>query len=484
MNDIDAWIKKIGDQPVPVLGDTIRDLKRLCAMDDVPVPEITNVVERDPGLTVQILRSSNLRRRNSLSTDVTSVKQALMMMGTAQLSKLPERLPDIEKSVSEATRQRLLKIFSRAYHAGRQASYWAVQRRDMTPDEVFAAAELHFLGEMLFAMVAPEKLHEIDELRKEKHISSEEAQYLVLGFSLNQFTRALARRWQLPRLVVEALHDGNAQYPRAYGIMLAVQVAQCAFIDWYSPRTLEFYQMTAEWLNDDIENVIRQSHRLAVDIARNSELYHTQPAAALLPMLPSVQKLTQEKSAVRPSSNDIADICLIPQPGVLKSAIQEINKLVHGKNALELIARAVHGMHDGIGLNRVVFAEYDPVTLQLKSRIVAGASNDPHFSRFNISLKKPSLFSELMKKTQGILINDVTRQKFWPMIPEEFARFIGTNSFIAVSLHIKSRPLGLFYADRHTSSCQLDNTSYNYFKTLSVNIGKILENYPRIVLEE
>lgn len=493
MSDIDNWIEQIGDKPIPVLGETIRELKRLCSQENVSIPALTDVVECDPGLTVQILRKFNQRKRSSMSSEVTSVKQALMMMGTEQLSNFPETLPNLDEALDEHSRQLLLSVFARAYHAGQQATDWAIQRRDMTPDEVFAAAELHFLGEMLFAIVAPEKLQEIHALRQEKHIASHEAQYLVLGFTFNQFTRALARQWQLPALVLEALHDSNAQHPRAYGVMLAVQIARSAFIDWYSKKTFEIYEQVAEWLGLEQAHVTSKSHRLAVKIADKSVIYRVRPAAALLPLLPKVhlsdvpaaQSNTAAVSAEQslPSSDESADICLSPQQDLLKSVLAELTKMGPGNKALDIISKTVRGMHDGIGMNRVVFAKHDKNTRTLKGIVIAGSSNDSLFNRFEIKQDIPHLFTRLMEKPQAILINDSSRNKFWSLVPKEFAKFIGTNSFTAMSVYYKDEPLGLFYADRHTSSCQVDETSYKYFKTLCTQCTKILNSLNRVVLE-
>jgi HD-like signal output (HDOD) protein len=487
MSDINNWIKRIGDQPIPVLSGTIEEVRRLCQTENVSIPKLTEVVERDPGLTVQILRNANQRKRSSLSSEVTSVNQALMMMGTEQLSRFPENLPSLDETLSEESQQRLLLVFARAYHAGRQALDWAIQRRDMTPDEVFAAAELHFLAEMLFAMVAPEKLQEIDELRRDKHIASGEAEYLVLGFTFNQFTRALARKWQLPSLVIEALHDSNAQYPRAYGIMLAVQTAHSAFIDWHSEKTLELYEQVAEWLGFDQASIITDAHKLAVAIADDSQIYAVRPAAALLPLLPAVVAAEGEQQVSNrqepPASDEHADICLSPQPDVLKTALQELSQMGPGNKALDIVAKTVRGMHDGVGLNRVVFARHEPMTNSLKGIAIAGTSNDPVFNRFEIKLDLPNLFSRLMEKPQAVVINDSNRQKFWPLVPGEFAKFIGTNSFVAMSIFGKNQALGMFYADRHTDSCQIDELSYKYFKTMSTQCAKVLNTLNKIVLE-
>jgi len=221
---IESWIERIGRKPVPVLPQTV----------------------------------------TALRSDVTSVQQALMMLGTEKVSELPA--PALE---------RLHKTFARAYHAARQATDWAILRRDMTPDEVFAATQLHFLGEMFVAIYAPQQLDAVDQMRREKHIACEEAEYLVLGFTLDQLTARLARLWRLPKLVLEALHPENARFPRAYGIMLAVQLARSAAIDWYGERTRSI-ESRAE--------LITRAHRLAVSVAHDSTMYRAVPAASRLPM--------------------------------------------------------------------------------------------------------------------------------------------------------------------------------------------------------
>ena len=147
------------------------------------------------------------------------------------------------------------------------------------------------------------------------------------------------------------------------------------------------------------------------------------------------------------------------------------------------MAKTTRAMHDGIGLNRVVFARYEKNTKSLVGTVIVGSSNNPVFNRFNIKLDIPHLFTRLMEKPQAILINDETRNKFWSLVPQEFAKLIGTNSFAAMSVHYKDEPLGLFYADRHTSSCQIEDTSYKYFKTMSTQCSKILNSLNRIILE-
>lgn len=486
---LDDWLKKIGNKPVPVLKHTIEELKYHCARENTLINELVESVEVDPGLVVHLLRTMNGKSKSSLSTDVTSVQQALMLMGTDQLSTLPTNLPALENTLQGAALARLLKTFSRAYHAARQATAWAILRRDMNPDEVFAATQLNFLGEMYVAMIKPDKLDQIDKMRHEKNIASDEAQYIVLGFTLDQLTAKLARLWNLPQLVLEALHPENAKFPRAYGIMLAVQLARGAAVNWYSDKTHHIQEYAAEWLNKELDDIIKNTHILGAEVARDSNLYKVCPAAAgLLLIYKPVEKEQEHSSAEKTTESEVgfdfdnkADICLTPQIDILKTLLGNLkNNNYPDSNAYELISFILKGMHDGIGLNRVLFAGINHDNKTLQPEKIIGAASDPVFNRFEVSLKTPNLFTRLLEKTQAVLINDNNRTKFWAAVPVEVQKIIGTNSFIAMSIVLDNKPIGLFYADRHSSACQLDERSYHYFKTLCNQTAQAMSKLTRL----
>ncbi|MFO7604236.1 MAG: HDOD domain-containing protein [Gammaproteobacteria bacterium] len=110
---IDLWLKKLGSKPIPVLANTIKDLAGACQSDDVAMSKIVAIIERDPGLTVQLLRTCSQKAHGSLQADVNSVQQALMMMGTQTVSNLARSLPTVEKDLPEKARTQVLFTFTR-----------------------------------------------------------------------------------------------------------------------------------------------------------------------------------------------------------------------------------------------------------------------------------------------------------------------------------------------------------------------------------
>jgi len=462
-NVLQDVLSMIGNQHFPVMERTIIALRKICSDENARTDEIAHIVSRDPGLTIYLLRLCKTKSHSSLRSEITSISQALMLLGVKQVSQLPAKLPNLDKVLKDPAKARLLMTFSRAFHAAEQATEWASIRRDMNTDEIFVATQVHFIGEMALAMFYPEKLAEIDSIRRRRQIASEEAQYLVLGFAINQLSYELARQWDLPSLALEALKPENAKYPRAYSIMLAVQLARAAAVDWHGGKTHVIQQQVAGFLDRPIDEIVTANHKLAVKVARATDLYGVRPAAALLPMLndPVEEDVVQLKNP-----NEHADICLIPQRPLLHNVMESIKNAGTDITLKELIHLVLSGMHDGIGLNRVVFATRNEEKQAMIPFAIKGADNDPLFNRFKILIDKKNLFGRLMQKSQAIVINNKTRPTFWELIPDNFRSLIVTDSFVAMSIFINDKEIGIFYADRHTKDCQIDDNSYRLFKSL------------------
>lgn len=463
------WVKRVGSKPIPVLGQTLAELGRLIDQDQLPLARIGAVVRKDPGLTVQLLRACNNVRHGRLQSEVTAVEPALLMLGTDQVRRMPAALPVLDKVLRDPGRHLLLQTYNCAYHAAVQAMDWADLRRDMSPEEVFIATQLHFVGDMVLAVFGPELAQQVVNLMRASHVSPSEAQYVTLGFTIDQLSLALAQHWRMPSLVLDSLNAENALQPRALGIMLAVQLARVADHDWYSEDMQSLLVQVAEYLHHPLDAVVRRIHATAVEAARNS-IYGVRPAAALLPMLPAASPAAQ---AIHGGQDPAAELCLMPQVETVRQVMEALAAREH-LTLHDVMELAMRGMHDGLGLNRVVFAMLSPDRQTLSARGIAGSDNDPVFNRFRVALDRPHLFTRLLEKQQAVWINDTNRARFWPLVPADLRRLIRTDAFFAMSVFVRDKPVGLFYADRHTSACQLDEDAYRQFKLLSTNTSEAL----------
>jgi len=479
-DSIENWITKFGDNPIPVLAHTAKKLAKLCS-ENVPIQDLVELVETDPGLTVQLIRTCSTSSQSRLRTEVTSTQQALMMLGTERLKNLPNDLPTVEKTLKGPAQEHLLKTFSIANHAARQSYAWAKLRRDMMPNEVTAAALLHFIGRMLMSIHAPELIDKINKTCIEEHIAEDEAQYLVMGFTFDQLSLEIADRWHLPALVIDALHAENASQPRPYSIMLAVQLARHAAIDWYSPKMRMIHEEASEWLNKPMSVLIKETHQLAVEIAHETKFYNILPAAARL-LTNHVEAVSDDNPGSEAGQNNAQrGICIIPQISKMQETIEKLKKLPSDtKDLHDIIKVTMKGLHDGVGLNRVVFASCDKTQNSLRAYSIIGADNDPVFGQFQINMDKKNLFYFMSKKVQAVWINDGNREEYAPLLPEELIKIIKTDQFFCMSVVLNETLLGIFYADRHRSNCQLDKKTYSYFKAICMLTIQTIQRMPKL----
>jgi len=293
------------------------------------------------------------------------------------------------------------------------------------------------------------------------------------------------------------------------GVMLAVQLARSTERGWYWEKTERVLPEIAEYLDAPLDEVTQHVHNNAVRAAREAPFYSARHAASLLPMLPGGEELILEEefpeaeaeigAAARPAASETvtpsqklsstpsgetsqpakaasAQICLIPQSMVFLQTLHDLQQGTGKMDLSELMRKTLHGMHDGIGLNRVVYCMLTPKHEKLISRFMVGADNDPVFSQFEINLEKPHLFTRLLNKQVSLWINDDNREKFWPLMPDEVKTLIKTNSFFAMSIHVRGKPAGLFYADRRSLDCELDEHAYKQFRQMCQFAAKGLAN--------
>lgn len=460
------WADCLGDNPLPVLARTTRELEPLVGEPQARFSAMAAVAAADPGLTVQLLRMANGQQGGRLRSEITTVEHALMLLGTERLRSLPPRLPVVERVLRDPARHLLLRTFARAYHAAAQAEAWARDRHEQYPDEVFAAAQLHFVGEMVMAMHGPRELQRIAELRTRDRLPQEEAEYLVLGFPLNELALELATRWRLPTLVVEALHAEKAAESRTLGVILAVRLARAAERHWYGEETLGLLESAAQWLHQAPAAIAAGAHRTAVATARQSIHYGVAPAAAgLLWPAPEPDGDAAEDPAA----------CLIGNPELLAEALAWLAAPPPRSSPTAVLDTVLRGMHEGLGLNRVVFALLSADRRSLRARAIRGSGDDPHFNRFAVALDHEHLFARLLEKPQGLWMNEETRARLWPRLPHGFDRLIVTDAFFARSVFVGGQAVGMFYADRHSTACALDAEAYRGFSELARLAGGALE---------
>ena len=475
MKNLPDWVSHISALDLPVLRRTLVELARLGAdQDHATAKDIAEIVSHDPFMTIKILRTVNQRRSRHFDTEITTLEHAVMMLGIPPFFRAFARLRALEDVLRDKPEQLqgLLRRLSRSRHAGFQAREWATLRVDIDAQEVYVAALLCDLAEMLVCLVAYPLAERVERGKSQGSKPPEQIQRDVLGFSYLQLRSALAARWSLPELLTDLMDEGNASRPRVLGVLLAVSVAHHAERGWWQPELAADYAAIATWLRMPENEVPSLIHRIAIIPARGWDWYHCTPAATWLVMEPGDWPgESGDEPADQPRKTPYTST--VPHPEIVERIIQTLERQAPQMSVHDLVMLALQGMEEGIGLSRSLFALMTPDRDCVKAKYIHGAKASSHFRAFEFFMDDDNLlFPRLMTRLQSLWLGNSNRSYLQPLIPFSLQDVLSQGDWFAMSVFVQDQPVGLFLADLGEAHGQLDEARYLLFKRLCIEAGK------------
>ncbi|MDR1935948.1 MAG: HDOD domain-containing protein [Candidatus Accumulibacter sp.] len=256
----EAWIEYFSAVDMPILRQTARRLEEVRQnIDQVSGRHIASIVLQDPLLAIKVLGYIQRFQGKYLHSDITTIANAIMMIGIEPFFAHFESLATIEERLKDEPRALLgvLHVIRRVQQASRYAQKWAFERHDMNIEEVELAALLHDLAEILLWCFAPKLAIEIRRRQQaDPALRSATAQMQVLGIRLFDLQLALCDAWRLPELLKTLMDDVNAELPRVRNVVLAVNLARHSANDWNNPALPDDFAAIENLLHIDRQTLL------------------------------------------------------------------------------------------------------------------------------------------------------------------------------------------------------------------------------------
>ncbi|RLJ17241.1 histidine kinase [bacterium endosymbiont of Escarpia laminata] len=458
-DSVNDWVRRLHTDPLPALHQTLKQVREVLNSVSGSHAAISKLIERDPGFSLAIFRQLRTLP-NKPRESVTKIANAIPLLGMEAIERTTRELPVLEDLLKGPPRRGLLDCYSRAAHAAIYAANLA-ERMGHHHLEAFAnAALLHDIGEMALWVAEPDTMKNM-QARIRQGDGHEDAALEVLGFTLEELNLGLGNRWELPELVQESQGLFNSYQPRPLTVMMAAAVARATASGWNCHDASDKLELLAEFIGISEAQASTYLHQLAVTAANQLQS---------LPLpLPAFRLLqTGEATKVKPQ----APVTKIEQPRGNRPAVEPppaSGKSPQAKpktNPLQaLLTRTIHALCDEHGLERAMFAMLSPDRKTLKARFVVDKNNGASLKTFEVDLHSPNLFSILMKKPQALWLNPDNLVKYLPSIPESVVRTVCSSGFFIISVFIKDKPIGVFYADVGCTGGSLNTDQFNNFKT-------------------
>ena len=289
--DLDAWVSYFSEAQLPVMRHTMHALDELREnAENVNARVLSTIILQDPLMTLRVLGYIERSRRDSQTTDITTIERALLMIGINPFFREFQELPLIEDQLKPHPKALLglLKVIGRSRKAAVWSREWAVARHDLDVDEITVAALLYDFAEILMWCFAPTLAVKVRETQlSDRTLRSVAVQEEIYGLPLYALKAALAKSWNLPALLSMLMDSENAENPRVRNVKLAVDMARHSANGWDDAALPDDLQAVEDLIHIAHDHLLQ---KLGVD---PSQLYqpppeepHPEEPAADTPQLP------------------------------------------------------------------------------------------------------------------------------------------------------------------------------------------------------
>ena len=213
-------------QPValPSLPRTVALLMNELAHPQPSLRRINLLFGSDPALAARLLELANSPALQ-MPRQVAGISEALALLGNAQVRTLvaASTLGTAARSVPGINLQQFWRYSLHTAKLARSLAGVVFQH----PTAAYTAGLLHGLGELVIHLASPDRAQSINTLVSPLDMRRGKVEQRIFGFCYNQVSAALARRWLLPQVVVDALQyqaapfENSAYEPLAGVIHLA-----------------------------------------------------------------------------------------------------------------------------------------------------------------------------------------------------------------------------------------------------------------------
>lgn len=221
------------------LPGVVEQLTRMVNDPNAGARDIANVLEKDPALTIRVLRMAN-SAIYGLSSRVDNLQRAVTVIG-------PEQIRDIAMASAVARKfegipndlMSMEDFWRHSLYCALISRMLAEQALPRHTEAIFIGGLLHDIGRLLVFNRLPEESHSAFLLMIERagRTQPQEAEREIMGFDHAQVGGALAERWHLPLLLTECIrhhHEptGATNHPAEVAIVhIANTLAHMAELD-------------------------------------------------------------------------------------------------------------------------------------------------------------------------------------------------------------------------------------------------------------
>jgi len=256
MSSLDSFFASV---KLPSMSEVAHALIRSMNSQTVSVAEVRDILSKDPALAANLLRLAN-SAQFGLPRGVGTLDEAISMVGLARVRSLSLTACMAGSFPAVAGLDR--KAFWQYSMACAGYAQWLAARLDIDVQVAWLTGMMLRLGELLIAQAEPKAMPAIEK-RPSKPGERWLRQKQLVGFSEGQITAEMARRWNFPMQIVQALQRSSEPLlEQAFsrlgavvhlsGLLADMQDAGVQALDTLPVEVLDSLQLDRDWMRQTL----------------------------------------------------------------------------------------------------------------------------------------------------------------------------------------------------------------------------------------
>lgn len=464
-----AWLKKLESEHSIVLSQTLNKLNKLTSSEETSANELANVILEDPSLTTQVIRVANTAHFNRGGDAVKTVSRAILNIGFDTVRTICMSVKIIEDILKKGSGELLLDTLAASIHCAVQARNLSRQRSSESKEEVFVAALLLHIAELMVLCsgdtIVFQLQHHIkwDDSKKEKDKVAEK----LIGVSFKRLAQALAKHWNLGGIFHEVINPSDQLSTKAEAILLGDEVSRLMHKGWGHPEVKSLLSRLALFLDEPTSKVKLLLTESANEASELASRYGSEELRSLIP--------TQEMSDSE-SANDLPSV--EPNNELQQAILKELVQLMGSKEVSmnSYFQMTLEGISRGVGLERATIAFFNKDKTAVKAKYVIGTGTLAWRENFEFSYETTSenFLFQLFSKSQPVWIGAPEFEDIKQLITSEYRILTGVREFLIAPLKIKTKQIGIIYADLGVSKSALTKPYFDGFRQFTQQVNMFL----------
>lgn len=429
--------KQIKEQGhLPGFSNVVDQIVGAMQSEDEREFSMTRTVLSDPALTHRVLRLAN-SAMYAMFGEINTVSRAVMVLGTESIGHLALGLKLVDSLATVSSSSAGVRTeMEKAVLAGHIARQVTAQASTRDAEEAVVCSLLHGLGRMVVVFYLPQYFEAIMQM-VEEGVDEAVAAVKVLGMTMVDIGRLIARRWGLPRDLIESLHDVTPQAGEpldhaGWLAALSTMSSTCARAICEDSAGDEALAAIVEAYADmlGMESVtVLEAVAAAREAARDD---------------PALTRAATPAASAAPFETARADAT----PALVRG-VADMGKVAASITTSQLMTMALETIFQNLKLTRAVAFLRNRKDGKYMAGMCFGADVQLLASKLVFSdAYQPDVFHAALANDKMVCVKDASDPAFRAKLPRWWKdAFPAVRSFIVLPLTVNRHPVGFIYGD-------------------------------------